>query len=451
MELPSFSPWGPVQHCSILCGGVFEVDTARHGGIMVLRSVVDDVLSQPAQACGFWESGYLCFEEDADAQIVLRELLDQHLIEAPERFSPSEYDHLINQSIEHWHPDYWAYHESKGIADQAHTADNHTENGKDKSDMDMTICDMTAQERLYTYAQSQQIRVQTGSIGHLRGYFDKSGDFGHTWEPHSPDLITDDFRTEFDQVVNALRSDEKYGSLLKSPGRLTRYSFAHPDSRFDKKSNDFGVRADTKNHTYLLRLNPDRGEYNVYCYCYRADWLAQHMARAQRGIRFITPGYDEKFRIPDGDEIRVTVPDGETHDYECRYIDDYHFEMNGACHNLYHIAEFAERMERNGNTVIPLRSSLPEYCHSVLPSTGELILISRGTEGYMPADLKANGETGREAADRLNQQEGISKSQEAAMLAGSMFGWAVPAANPKNYDKQGVPQRSFHKHNYRAQ
>ena len=45
--------------------------------------------------------------------------------------------------------------------------------------------------------------------------------------------------------------------------------------------------------------------------------------------------------------------------------------MNGACHNLYHIAEFAERMERNGNTVIPLRSSLPEYCHSVLPSTDE--------------------------------------------------------------------------------
>lgn len=44
-------------------------------------------------------------------------------------------------------------------------------------------------------------------------------------------------------------------------------------------------------YTYLLRLNPDRGAYNVYCFCYRADWLAQHMAKAQRGIRFITPGY----------------------------------------------------------------------------------------------------------------------------------------------------------------
>ena len=42
---------------------------------------------------------------------------------------------------------------------------------------------------------------------------------------------------------------KKSGGLLKSPGRLTRYSFEHPDSRFDKKSNTFGVRADTKKYT----------------------------------------------------------------------------------------------------------------------------------------------------------------------------------------------------------
>lgn len=303
--------------------------------------------------------------------------------------------------------------------------------------MEMTLREMTPQEQKYTYAQSQQLIGQTGCIGHLRGYFDKSGDFGHTWDPHSPDLITDEFRTEFDQVLNALRSDEKYGSLLKSPGRLTRYSYTHPASLFDKHLNTFGVRADTGNYTYMLRLNPDRGEYNVYCYCYKADWLMQHMARAQRGIRFITPNYDEKFRIPDGDAIRITAPDGESHDYECRYIDDCHFEMNGGYHNLYHIAEFAERMAQNGNTVIPLRSSLPDYCHSVLPSTGELILIGRGTDGYMPSDKCGYGETGREAADRLNQQEGITKAQEAAMLAGSMFGRHTPAADPKNYDEQG--------------
>lgn len=303
--------------------------------------------------------------------------------------------------------------------------------------MEMTLREMTPQERLYTYAQSQQLQAQTGSIGHLRGYFDGGKDFQHTWDTHSKDLLTDNFRAEFDQVVKALRTDERFGNLLKSQGSMTRYAYAHPESRFEDDRDTFGVRADTRNYTYLLRLNPNRGEYNVYCYCYRADWLRQHMARAERGIRFITPEYEERFRIPDGDQIRVFDSDGNSRDLTCRYIDDYHLEVGATSSNLYHIAEFAERMERNGSTVIPLRSSLPDYCHSVLPSTGELILIGRGTDGYMPSKEAKPGETGREAADRLNQKAGLTKSQEAAMLAGSMFGWHTPAADPKNYDEQG--------------
>ena len=33
----------------------------------------------------------------------------------------------------------------------------------------------------------------------------------------------------------------------------------------------------------------------------------------------------------------------------------------------------------------------------------------------------------------------MTKAQTAAMLAGSMFGWEAPAADPKNYDEQGQP------------
>ena len=35
-------------------------------------------------------------------------------------------------------------------------------------------------------------------------------------------------------------------------------------------------------------------------------------------------------------------------------------------------------------------------------------------------------------------ENGVTKAQEAAMLAGSMFGWQTPPPIPKNYD-EGQP------------
>ncbi len=73
--------------------------------------------------------------------------------------------------------------------------------------------------------------------------------------------------------------------------------------------------------------------------------MIRHIKNAEQGIRFIDSGYKEKFRIPDGGKIIITYDWGEKTEKSCRYIDEYHTEVGS---NLYHICEFAERMERNG-------------------------------------------------------------------------------------------------------
>ena len=309
--------------------------------------------------------------------------------------------------------------------------------------MDMTIRAMNPAERNYCYAQSQQISMQTGLIGHLRADMDSSGTgFFSSFFNFRADLKMEDFKTEFDEVINALRFDENYGGILKDRSALSFYCHGIPESSFGGDGREFGFRVDTKQYSYMLRLNPNRGEYNLYCYCYQKKWLDRHLQQAERGIRFINPHYKELFRIPDGDKIRIIHTDGEKADYICRYIDDYHVEIGSGWNSLLHICQFAEIMERNGSTVIPLRSSLPEQCYSVLLDTGELIIIKKGESGYYRTDIDMGDKAeNRVLADEYNTKLGISRAQEQAMSAGSMFGWAVPAADPKNYDDNGQPIR----------
>ena len=308
----------------------------------------------------------------------------------------------------------------------------------------MTIRPLLAEEQKYTYAQSQQISMQTGSIGHLRGDFGSDGNsFFTSWFDEVASRISEAFKAELDEVINALRFQEQYGGLLKSRSSMQSYGRSQPDSAFaGSYTTEYGFRVDTDQFSYLLRCNPSRGDYNFYCWCFEKQWLDRHLEQTKKGIRFISPSYKELFRIPDGDKIRITEPDGMHRDCVCRYIDECHVEIGGSFDNLYHICQFAELMERNQNTVIPLRSSLPERCVSVLPSSGQLISIQQGESGYQPFHSETVLQTADEwksYAEMLNERLGVTKAQEAAMLVGSMFGWEKPAADPKNYDENGQP------------
>lgn len=308
--------------------------------------------------------------------------------------------------------------------------------------MNLDISRMVPMEQIYAYSQSSQLEGQTGCIGHLRGDFGSGQEFYSSWFDHRSEYKTDEFKEEFDKVVNALREEGGSGLFAGREG-MSWFCRNHPEAGFEGNyCTEYGFKLKTAQHTYMLRCNLNRGDYNFYLYAYVSRFLEHHMEKAKQGIRFITPSYKEIFRIPDGDKIRIFTGGGETRDRTCRFIDETHFETSGGYAGaLYHICEFAERLEKSHGTVIPLRSSLPEQCVSVLPSTGELILLKKGEQGYTPCfDFSTDDyEQNRSFADDRNVKNGVSKAQEAAMLAGSMFGWQTPAADPKNYDEQGQP------------
>ena len=85
-------------------------------------------------------------------------------------------------------------------------------------------------------------------------------------------------------------------------------------------------------------------------------------------IRFIDSEYHTLFTIKDGESIIITRFDGEKLILPCTYIDDYHICIGGSA---YHICEFAEMQERNGNTYVPVAPKI-----SVEIGTYEIYQIS---------------------------------------------------------------------------
>ena len=308
--------------------------------------------------------------------------------------------------------------------------------------MELTMRTATPAERLYTAGQSMQIGGQTGCIGCFQTGMNEDGKgLFPKWSSCRENLHTEEFQQEFKSVMEALINDEQYGGFLKSCDAMKDFCQEHPESGFNNGFS-FGFRADTAQYSYLIKLDPCKGEENLSIYCYRRDWLDGHMKQAEKGIRFITPQYKEKFRIEDGDKVRIRRFDGSAVDRVCRYIDEYHVEIGS---ELYHICQFAEIMERNGNSVIPLRNSLPKVCYGKVPEKRAIVMFERGFDGYRSASAVAKGRTSQKLVDEWNSEMGVTKAQAAAMQGGATLGWDTPAADPKNYDEQGQPIKPRHR------
>ncbi len=92
---------------------------------------------------------------------------------------------------------------------------------------------LTETERKYTFSQSQQLSMQTGLIGYLRADFGSNGnEFWTTWNDFRKDLKTDEFKAEFDDVINGLRD----GDVLSGRKSMSSYCYSTPDRQKKKET-----------------------------------------------------------------------------------------------------------------------------------------------------------------------------------------------------------------------
>ena len=93
------------------------------------------------------------------------------------------------------------------------------------------------------------------------------------------------------------------------------------------------------------------------------------MIDARKDIIFRDENYKEKFRIKDGESIKITVGyDGREIIGKCRYLDDTHFYVANQC---FHADEFKEKMMRLGNKYGPLSLPEPPMIDIVIAELGE--------------------------------------------------------------------------------
>lgn len=114
--------------------------------------------------------------------------------------------------------------------------------------MELNLRPMTEAERLYCYGQSQQIMAQTGCVGHLRADMDTDGrGFFSSWDDHIGYLKTQEFKDEFEVVIDSLRFDS---GVLANRTAVQKFCAAHPEAQITPDRPDYGFRTDTVQYAY---------------------------------------------------------------------------------------------------------------------------------------------------------------------------------------------------------
>ncbi len=91
---------------------------------------------------------------------------------------------------------------------------------------------------------------------------------------------------------------------------------------------------------------------------------------------------------------------------------------------------------------------LPEKCFALIACNepgDRIVILKRGERGYFKTTLdsdRINLQHARDIVATYNKKLGVARSEKEAMIAGSLFGFEVPGANPQRYaalDNEDAP------------
>ncbi len=307
---------------------------------------------------------------------------------------------------------------------------------------------VTKAEELYCYGHPWGIGGYFGYVGYLSGSVEKgmTDSASFEWNNGRESQVDEEaFQADLNVVIGSLTNQNEGGSFLRSKEAMRAFC-ASSSVVTEVEKGTFCTKVRTEQYVYMLRMMPRREEgRNFLCYAYRRDWFEHFLSRAAKGIRFVDLRYEEKFRLPDGERVKVYFKDGDNVTRQCRYIDDYHMFFG---ENVFHICEFAERFENIVTRIIPWRSDLPDRCFTVDEESRACCLVCKGDEGVNIYELCSglNREQLYERAERKNMEYGIGeigRDQMAAMFAGACYGWGSDKADPTQYDRDGRPKKAI--------
>ena len=160
------------------------------------------------------------------------------------------------------------------------------QNRDQRETMLVTVRNASRDEQNFAYTQNGAILVASGSIGHLRFDMGPDGEEFYTdWTDHAINEVPEGFGDYLNALISGLRTNPAFDGMLADHTSLSSFCYRHRGGEIPDEDNHYAFRVDGGEYSMVLRLTPNRGEYN-YVYCYQREALDRALievrnARAQ--------------------------------------------------------------------------------------------------------------------------------------------------------------------------